>query len=539
MANQTGANPQWSTALPLSITTFPYIAPFKKGFEPRLGFAYNPDNFKKLVVRGGFAINFDPAYYNIALNSYSAAPIVNAASFSGAACTGGCIPAGGAVNASVHAQDDMYNPKGGNPGAKLQTQVTPNFHNPYAESYTLGVQYEILKAATLEVRYSGNHTIGNFQTVNGNPTVGPNATGGQGTFAGAIIPALATYFPGIAGAYCTSSTLATATINPTSTDLGREHCGNAIIRTRTNTAFSNYNSAQTTLQTRNLYGFSGSVAYTYSRTIDNASEVFSATGESAFAQNPYNTNLGERGISGVNFKNVTAVGMVYNLPFFKGSRNFVGKAVGGLQFNTLYTFNSGQPYTPQQFYYSTIGYAAATNRTPTSLGTQIFSLCDYNFNTSIIGVDACRPFQGNKNAPAGNVAVNTGNGTYVDQNGNATNPNNARFIVNNAAEAISRGTPFGNVPRNTFLGNTYNNVNFGAFKNFHVTERYNLQLQTTLFNALNRAYYGTPDTLIDDASIANGASFNNFSSKYGGQFGPTTGNATGARNIQLGARLIF
>ncbi len=541
VASQTGPNPQWNTALPLSTTTFPYISPFKKGFEPRLGFAYNPESLKKLVVRGGFAINFDPAYYNIALNSYSAAPVVNQSSF-GCAASLGCIPAGGAYNAAVHAADDKYNPTGGNPGAKTQTQVTPNFHNPYAESYTLGLQYEVLKAATLEVRYSGNHTVGNFQTVNGNPTVGPNASGGLGlgSFNGtALVPALATYFPTIAGPYCTTSALNSGT-TATTADLGREHCGNTLVRTRTNTAFSIYNALQTSLQTRNLYGFTGSVAYTYSRTIDNASEVFSDTGNSAFAQNPYDTNVGERGVSAVNFKNVTSVGMVYTLPFFKGGHSLVAKAVGGLQFNSLYTFNSGQAFTPVQNYYSLLAYYYSPNKTTAAgYGNQLFSLCDYNFNATFTGADACHPFIGNPKAPNGNIALNTGNGIYIDQNGNRTNPNNARLIVNNAAEAITRGTPFGNLPRNTFQGNSYNNVNFGAFKSFHVTERYNLQLQTTLFNAFNRAYYGLPDPYIDDAEVQLGNTFNNFSGNSGGSFGPTTGSATGSRNIQLGARLQF
>jgi hypothetical protein len=549
VASQTGPHPQWNTALPLSQTTFPYIPTFKKGFEPRIGFAYNPEQMKKLVVRGGFAINFDPAYYNIALNSYSAAPIVNQSTFTG--CNGTtvlCLPAGGAYNAAVHAADDQYNPSGGNPGAKTQTQVTPNFHNPYAESYTLGVQYEVLKSATLEVRYSGNHTVGNFQSINGNPTVGPTTVtiGGKpyqgvANFSGALVPALATYFPTQAGSYCTASALNSGT-TATTADIGREHCGNTLVRLRSNTAFSIYNSLQTSLQTRNLYGFTGSFAWTFGKVIDNSSEVFSTSSggnTNAFAQNPFDVDNGERGLSGTDYKNVTSIGLTYELPFFKNGNNLMSKAFGGLRLNTLYSFNSGQPFTPSQYYYSTLGYGYATNRTPVALGEASFSLCDYNFNVGFTSYDACRPFIGNPNAPRGTVAVNLGGGNYVDANGNPIQRSAARYVVNNVYEALAQGTPYGNVQRNTAFGNSYNNVDFSAFKDYHVTERINLQLQALLYNALNRGYYGTPDVLMDDAETGNGGTFNNFSGNSGSSFGPSTGSATGARNIQLGAKVQF
>jgi hypothetical protein len=559
-AAQNGPNPQWATNLSqtaaIAPTVFPFTPSFKKGVEPRIGFAWNPTSMRKLVVRGGFAINFDPAYYNIALNSYTAAPVVNVSSTS--ACNGttiNCVPTAGLVNAAIHAQDDQYNPTGGNPGAKSQTTVTPNFRNPYAESYTLGIQYEILKAATLEGRYSGNHTIDLFQSFNGNPTVGPNASGGQGTFSGgAIIPAMATYFPAIAGSYCTASTLNSGT-TATTADLGREHCGETLNRVRSNTSFSIYNSLQTSLQTRNLYGFTGSVNFTYGKEIDNTSEVFSTNGggdTNAFAQNPYNIGAAERSIGATDYKFVTSSGLVYTLPFFKHSHSLLGKVVGGLQFNTLYTFNSGQPFTPSQYYYSLLAYNGAYGvsgslpqnptlaaQTGAARGLSEFSMCDYNFNASFTSIDVCRPFIGNPAAPKGTVGLNIGGGQYIDANGNPIARSAARFIVNNGNEALAQGTPFGNVQRNTQFGNSYNNVNFGAFKSFHVTERYNVQLQATLFNALNRGYYGTPGVLIDYAANFEGAYFNNFSQSGGSSFGPSEGSATGARNIQVGAKIQF
>ena len=70
--------PSGTSPLPLSERTFPEIGTNWKNYQPRVGFAYNPQQFNgKLVVRGGFAINFDPAFYNMFTNAATAAPVVN------------------------------------------------------------------------------------------------------------------------------------------------------------------------------------------------------------------------------------------------------------------------------------------------------------------------------------------------------------------------------------------------------------------------------------------------------------------------------
>src|SRR5579883_1320746 len=76
---------------------------------------------------------------------------------------------------AVRAQFLPVLPRGGDPGKRNQTTVAPNFHNPYAQTYTLGIQYELSPGFVAEVRYLGNHTIGNFQTLYTNPYLLPIA----------------------------------------------------------------------------------------------------------------------------------------------------------------------------------------------------------------------------------------------------------------------------------------------------------------------------------------------------------------------------
>ena len=94
----TESNPEtaiWDQSLPLSVRVFPSINEFYKGFEPRLGFAWNPAMDKKLVVSAGYAINGNPAYYNLYILASAASPVVNANSI---ICGNtACLPGNGTI----------------------------------------------------------------------------------------------------------------------------------------------------------------------------------------------------------------------------------------------------------------------------------------------------------------------------------------------------------------------------------------------------------------------------------------------------------
>ena len=498
LKNQTGPNPLWNTALPQSVTVFPKVNEDYRHFEPRVGFAYNPSNLKQLVIRGGYSINIAPAFYNIFLNSYTSAPVLVSATVN---CAGVCIPSGGSTYTTVHAQDTKYIPTGGNPGSFNQTLVPTNFRQPYTQTFELGTQYQLGRIAVVEARYVGAHTVGDFQSLNANPN----------------LASVSAAFPNLvpAASLCSAAaSAAAANPLPGAPDVGHLHCGQTNVRTRANTAFEIYNGLQTQLTTRNYHGLTANLGYTWSRTIDNSSEIFGTNGGGntvAFAQNPLDSNVGERAVSGQSYPNVTSLGLTYISPYFSKDHTLVGKALGGFQFNTIYLFNSGEPYTPYQLLQGA------------SRGA---SFCDRSFAGAFAGPDTCRPILANASAPLGSVGYNAGGGVYKDlTTGAVVTRASEHWLINNTAEALSMGNPFPGVGRNTLRGDSYNNMDVSVYKNTHVTERFNLQLRFQVYNALNRNYFGTPDPDVDHANAGNFSTYNT--------------SAGSKRTTTLGARLLF
>lgn len=521
VAQQTGPHPFWNTSLPLSATTFPQVAQFYKNWEPRVGFAWNPQFDKRLVVHGGFAINVDPAFDNIFIDIASLAPVANAGSFSCDGMTVACEPGGGFTFGSVNALDDQFVPTGADPRAELEETVPTNFRQPLTENYTLGFQHQISGDAVAQVRYVGNHTMHQFQSLDSNPE----------------IATVAAYFPsygGYGGSYCT---------DPTANGYGRANCNYSTPITVGNTAFSIYNALQTSLTLRNFHGWTGTVAYTWSRAIDNTSEIFSTFGGGnsiTFAQNPLDPDRSERGVSGNSYPNVVGLQLVYAEPFFAEQHGIAGRLLGGWQLNTFYTYNSGQPFTPFQSLASFSPYANANDPLSST------SFCDFGFNANFIGADACRPVLSNPKAPLSSVGLNTGNG-YVDYAlGTPVSPSQVHWIYNNGYEALTRGTPFPGVGRNTLRGDTWNDVDASVYKNVRMTERVTAQLQVSAFNVMNRAYYGTPDGFLDDVLLENTGPGPGFLSNLYNGGSSSTFAAGGAqpqspanRSIQLGAEVRF
>ena len=513
---QTGSNPLWSTSLPLSQTTVPSIPQALHNFAPVVGFAWTPRVLSsvlgadKTVVRGGFRIAYDPAFYNMFLNVATAAPKVNFATLGpivGGPSTG--LPPNGLLGTQVI---PFLQPlaAGGNPGLANQTQVPQNFRNPYTEQWNLGVQYSFTPRVVAEVRYVGNHAIGQFQELNGNPALTPLISAGfQNVIPAGLTPCSNPSAPGFAGGYA--------------------NCNFTNVIQYANTAQSNYNGLQSELRIANWRGLTATASYTYSKTIDNASEVFNTLGGGntlAYAQDPFNTSGPERANAGIDFPHLVGVAVVYDLPFYKAQHGFVGHLLGGWQANTTYRYTSGQPYTTIQRYVS---------------GSLCDPMGDFGGN-----YDACRPIVGNSAAPLATVGTYNCTGTTASTcsltdfvTGLPTSVNAVHWIQNNPAAAIVYGTPYAGVGRNTLRGQDISTANLAFFKNTRITEKLTAQFQAQAFDVMNTQFRGVPDPILDDVTRG---SFQNtdYNSNGGLTFaGNTTTDGIGRRRLLFGMKLIF
>ena len=507
--------PLWNPALPTSVTTFPEIPAPKNSWGPSVGFAWSPsmDNFLtggngKTVVRGGYRLSYDPPVYNIYLNISTSAPVVLAQTvgltvdpISGDVTDAlPAAPNGPAVRSLLAPSlvTGVSDPRDFN-----QTTVTPHFGPDMVQSWSLGVQRQISNATAVEARYVGNHGGNLFQSINANPFIADTAA----------------VFPSALPANVTPCPSADAVV-PNA--IGRVNCNEGVLRERTNTAYSDYNGLQVQFRATNLYKqLTMTANYTWSKTTDNASEIFSTFGGAttlAFSQNPLNFTSAENGLSGLNIPQAFTLNVYEQLPFYRSQSGVVGHLLGGWAVSANYILSSGQPYTAVQDFSSFFSGGVGG---------------DVTFDNAFIGTyETARPFLGSSSAPVGQVGIYAADGcalfqppppappipacllpantlisyNVMNQTGGATatqvTNKQVRFITNGGESQQVFGTPFGNVGRNTLKDAKTNISNIGIVKSFKINERSNVQFRATMLNAFNHNNYSSVDPFIDDAGFS-------------------------------------
>jgi|HubBroStandDraft_1064217.scaffolds.fasta_scaffold01233_3 hypothetical protein len=534
---QTSSQPFWNPALPNSVTEFPDLPAPKNSWGPSIGFAYAVGNGgwlmgdKKTVFRGGYRLSYDPPFYNVYLNIASSSPQVLAQTIAGAALGSPqpapipAVPTGPNVRAELapDLQLGVFDPREFD-----QTSVVPNFRPDHVHSWSFGIQRELGAHAAFEARYVGNRAENLFQSVNGNPYVGcpsgvdtPNDAcfnaGGSGDIPG-LQPGLAdgiaagVYSPSLLPAGitpCSQANAADGLLSP----VGRGNCNEGVLRTRTNTAYSAYNGMQLEFRTANLFKqLTMKANYTWSKTTDNASEVFPTFGggnTNTFSQDPFNNTTAEHGLSGLDFPQTFAVSFNETIPVFRSQQGIIGHAFGGWSISGSWLLQSGQTYTP----------------TEAGLASGFYDTYDADFLGGFnFGVDPARPFVSNRNAPAttigiygadvcgfggglgsGGVCTLTPNGLYDFTAFNTTgavNPVTAsqvRFILNAPESQIINQTPYGNAGRNSLRDFHSNVANLQIGKTSNIGERVRIYWHMSMANAFNHANYTTVDPFLEAA----------------------------------------
>src|SRR6185436_8253338 len=276
----------------------------RNNIQPRLGFNWQPvtdssgligkiTGGDRFVIRGGYARTHDYAFLNIALNIASSFPYVAAINRSNLASAFTVLQS---TPAGV--------PAGTDPNQLTRTVVAEDFRAPVYDQFSLGAERQLSENVAVRVGYVG--TMGNdlFQTLDGNP---------RQPFAGPTGP--------------------------------RVDPGRGVVRLRANTAESWYHSIQTQLDKRFSSALSAGLHYTWSRFEDTASEVFNpSSGEVAVAQDSFNIE-GDRGRSTYDRPHRMTGNFVWELPWMRDQQGLTAKIIGGWQFSSFFTLQSGAPFT--------------------------------------------------------------------------------------------------------------------------------------------------------------------------------------------------
>jgi len=421
----------------------------KNNFSPSIGLAYAP-NFesgvlrwlfgdRKTSFRTGYGIGYDSYFNNITSNTAATAPnnlSVNNTSNIDAANPRGLPNWSSSLPVAAPAPTPLLEALG----------IIKDLRNPYYQRWSFTLQRELSQNWLLDLGYVGSKGTRLFATEQLNPLVPSDLR--------ASVPATV----------------------PADRKQNRLDPLQGPRRTRTNGGSSSYNSFQAEIKRRFANGLQFNSSYTWSKAIDNISELFSF-GNTASLQlwsvpGQFGGGSIDRAVSAFDRPHRWVMSYVYELPWMKQQRNVLGHVLGGWQVAGLTAYESGNPYTISNGQDS--DGLEGTDRP--------------NFNP--LGKPGVRAVWAPTESPTGyiNPDVPGPNGTFVRT---PIDPKDARFIGLPANQTPTRIGTIGNLGRNTERAPALKNWDVNIVKRFRITEGVLLQFRTEFYNIFNTPQYGT------------------------------------------------
>ena len=290
-------------------------------FGPRIGFAWQPFNSAKTVLRGGYGMYYDQMtgelYFQKAFNP----PFFQASSGNVqdneqpvlAALSTPPSQGGLPLGTGLFLQDLFTSPALAPTLFPTLNPVIINLHDSTIHQWSLDVQREFPGSWLLDVGYVGTHGVhlpfmwDPNQPDNSNPAACPGGT-----------------CPRAYPDYLTMSYTDSA---------GK----------------STYNSLQVKVEKHYSNGLAVIGAYTYGKSLDTNSTYYGTTGTANFPENSYD-RAAEKGRSDFDYRQRFSLAYIYDLPFgstlWKSSNRVVNYAVRGWQLAGIAMLQSGAPFTP-------------------------------------------------------------------------------------------------------------------------------------------------------------------------------------------------
>jgi len=419
-------------------------------FGPRFGFAWSP--LARTIVRGGYGIYYDYIPQDLMIANFTndaglvtpplgPKPVISLANNYNQTAFSSPAP-----NLPVFTV-----PPGPYPIAGSDIFFTPrNLVTPYSQNWNFNVQQELAKNVAFQLGYVGSKGTkldrlrdANQPDVNGNRP-NPNY--------------------GFMDEFATISS-------------------------------STYHALQATLRVQGSHGLSGFAGYTFSKSLDDASDGIDYNFSTVALPQNSNDLKAEHGPSNFDNRHRFTAAFTYQIPRIHGPQ----RLTDGWQFNTIFTALSGRP-VPLVNSDDTSGANADVFPTPS------------NFHQRPNIVPGVNPINPNWESAPDTIGY-----------------------LNGVAFADPPFGTFGDLGRNSIYGPRFWDLDFALSKSTPISERVSLQLRAEFFNILNHPNFALPNWFVVPGQPGQGLITQ---TPDQAQTNPGLGGG-GPRVIQLAAKFIF
>ncbi|HKU77826.1 MAG TPA: carboxypeptidase regulatory-like domain-containing protein [Pyrinomonadaceae bacterium] len=398
---------------------------YKKGWQPRVGLAWDVYGTGKTAVRAGFGRYMSRSNVIEDLLRLTGNPpwttTVRSTNGTSLATCNTCRSLD-TINPGV-----ANNVAGVDPNAGFNA-VDPNFRPPESYQWNLTISHQLFKDTVLEASYIGNHGLHIWRrNVNRND----------------IAPDKACFGPACDGSSRSARVqIARAVLDETTADEGRLIADNRLFRgignvtTDESNGNSSYHAMQLWLNRRFTERLAFQAAYTWGHAIsDVALTSFTNT-----TSDPFNFGL-DKGDADLDRRHTFVGNVVYVLPSFKSWGKAAELTLGDWQLNAIASRFGATPVDVTTGV-NTVGTAAVVGQRP-------------NY---------------------------TGQPLYLDTN-------DSRLHLNPAAFARPAAGQLGTLGRGSVRGKPITNIDFSMAKNWRFRERYGFQFRAEFFNVFNHANF--------------------------------------------------
>jgi outer membrane receptor protein involved in Fe transport len=482
--------------------------PYYGGFGPRVGFAWDVFGDGKTSLRGGYSIGYERNFGNVTFNTIQNPPAYGTVSL----IAGTDIP-------SMPVYTDNAGPLAGSGVSKAfpavsQRAVNQNMKPAYAETWDLAIERQVTHNSLFSVAYSGAHDVHLYDIAN----INLGATGG--TYLGD----------------------GTSLGNPSYNFGNRLNLQYSGMNYRSDNGYSHYNALAVGWRARDLLskGLNLSANYTWSHSLDNLSSTFSDGTASFYGLgylDPFNPSL-NYGNSDFDIRHRFRFDGTWELPWMKSGGNAVARAVlGGWGMGGTFNLQSGQPFTIYDCFNFNgqncpqwVPPAGVSNT-----GSSVSAGPPNTFNYLTLPSSTCDPSLGNPYI-GNNCAINEGVSLGLPT---------CTGLFHVGCTYTTNGQPY--PARNQFYGPKFWDVNANFFKNFKLTERFQLQFRAEMYNIFNHSNFYVNTLNLDTSALFGpgptsappGNYIPHILTEKGGPSGSAGTPTDERRNIQLGLRLSF